>query len=278
MHSVIKDTVRWGKVLWLTDDKVEIGVALDFGIRVVHMSCCGCENLFYEQPADLSDGFITDGGWKLYGGHRIWMAPESDDSYYPDNAPVSYEIQAEEVHITQNEDPILGIRKHLRIAFLPDGGVKLTQSVENVTDKPIFGASWGVNTLDAGGVATICFTNHDRQGYTPHRVVSLWSDTNLHDPRLSFEKDQLTARHMPLPDYLKIGLYCIEGKAVFENKGQRFTLLFDTDDLQKHPDNGCNFELYMCSQFMELETLGINTNIQPGQCTGHSETWYLTKV
>ncbi len=278
MHSSVKDTAQWGKVLWLTDGKIEIGVALDFGIRVVHMSCCGCENLFYVQPADLSDGYITEGGWKLYGGHRIWMTPESDDSYYPDNAPVSYEIRAEEVTVTQAVDPILGIRKHLCIEFLPDGGVKLTQSVENVTDEPIFGASWGVNTLDAGGVATICFTNLDRQGYTPHRVVSLWSDTNLHDQRLCFAKEQLTARYMPIEDYLKIGLYCIEGKAVFENKGQRFTLLFDTDELCKHPDNGCNFELYMCKQFTELETLGVNANLLPGQSTGHSETWYLSKL
>jgi len=267
-----------GQVLWLTDGNAEVGVALDFGIRVVHVSCAGCENLFYAQPADLSDGFVTDAGWRLRGGHRIWLAPESDDSYYPDNTPVSYELLEDGALICQNPEPWLGIQKSLRITFREDGGITLMQSIQNVTDHPIDGASWGINTLDAGGKAFITFTNNDKKGYTPHRVVSLWSDTNLHDPRLSFDKKGLTAQHIPLPDYLKLGLYCMDGKAVFENKGQRMTICFESAPLNQHPDNGCNFELYMCSKFMELETLGTKAHILPGQSTSHEETWYLTKV
>lgn len=278
MVSCVKETPRWGRVLWLSNDHAEVGVALDFGIRVVHLSCTGCENLYYVQPVDLSDGFTTDGGWRLYGGHRLWMAPESDDSYFPDNAPVSYELLENGAVIRQDVDPALGICKSLTLTFLEDGGIRLEQGFRNVSDKPIDGASWGVNTLDGGGSAFITFTNQDKEGYTPHRVVSLWSDTNLHDPRLSFDKQGLTARHMPLPDYLKLGLYCLEGKAVFENKGQRLTLLFDSQPLGMYPDNGCNFELYMCSAFMELETMGIKAHLLPGESTSHTETWYLTKV
>lgn len=278
MYNFVKNTEPWGKVLWLQNNTLELGVALEFGIRIVHLSCIGCENLFYEQPGDLSDGYTTDAGWRLYGGHRIWMAPESDDTYFPDNGPVEYSLTANGVRITQGIDPLLGVRKRLEITFLDDGGVQLYQSLENVSERTICGASWGVNTLDAGGVAEICFTSDNRRGYTPHRVVSLWSDTNLHDPRLSFEKEKLTARYMPSPDYLKLGLYCIDGRVTFVNKGQQLTLLFDTEQRQLYPDNGCNFELYMCSDFVELETLGINKNVLPGQSTGHRETWYLTKV
>lgn len=278
MYNSVRNTSQWGRVLWLQNDVLEMGIALEFGIRVVHISCIGCENLFYVQPTDLSDGFTTEEGWRLYGGHRIWMAPESDDTYYSDNAPVSYELTVNGAVITQQPDPVLGIRKRLEVFFQDDGGVRLTQSIENVTQRPFCGASWGVNTMDAGGVAEICFTNAGRKGYTPHRVVSLWADTNLHDPRLSFEKEKLTARYMPLQDYLKIGLYCIDGKVMFVNKGQRLTLKFGSEKLSQYPDNGCNFELYMCSKFVELETLGMKTELIPGQITGHTETWYLTKV
>lgn len=278
MHICVKDTPRWGQVLWLSNEAVEIGVALEFGIRVVHMSCIGCENLFYVQPADLSDGFVNNNGWKLHGGHRIWMAPESDDSYYPDNEPVAWEQTDDGVLIMQNVDPLLGIRKSLNITFLADGGIRLVQSIQNVSQDPIDGAAWGVNTLDGGGTAFISFTNNDMRGYTPHRVVSLWSDTNLHDPRLCFDRQGLTAKHMPLPNYLKLGLYCLEGKAIFENKGQRFTLCFGAEPLRMYPDNGCNFELYMCSKFMELESLGTTAHILPGESTSHTETWYLTRV
>ena len=276
MQAYVKDTDVWGRVLWLCGESAQVGVALDFGIRIVHLSYPDCENLYYTQPADLSDGFVTEAGWRLYGGHRLWMAPEGDYSYYPDNEPVSYELLDDGAIITQNPDPIMGIQKFLHLTFLSDGGVKLEQGMRNVSDKVIAGASWGINTLDAGGKAVISYQG--KKGYTPHRVVSLWSDTNLHDPRLSFDKHSLTATYMQLPDYLKLGLYSMEGKAVFENKGQRFSILFDAQPIDQYPDNGCNFELYMCSKFMELETLGTKTQLQPGACTSHVETWYLTKV
>ncbi len=278
MESRIEKTAQWGNVLWLWDENTQVGIALEFGIRVVHLSCTGMENLYYVQPADLSDGFTTPGGWRLYGGHRIWMAPESDDTYAPDNAPVVYTLLPDGARITQAPDPVLGIVKELTVTFQPDGGVRLLQSVRNATDKPLTGASWGINTLDAGGTAYIQFTNAGRAGYTPHRMVSLWSDTNLHDPRLCFGRTTLTARYMDLPEYLKLGLYCLEGKAVFENKGQRLTVLFDTPPMDRCPDNGCNFELYMCSRFVELETLGVRACMQPGESTNHVETWYLSHL
>lgn len=278
MEVCVKEESGWGRVLWLTGNNAQVGVALDFGIRIVHLSYPGCDNLYYVQPSDLSDGFITEDGWKLYGGHRLWMAPESDDSYYPDNDPVDYKLFEDGVLITQQKDPVLGIQKFLRLTFHNDGSVSVEQGFTNISDKIINGASWGVNTLDAGGKAYISFTNNDQKGYIPHRVVSLWSDTNLHDPRLTFDRKGLTAQFIPLSDYLKIGLYCMDGKAVFENKGQRLTITFNSEPLTFYPDNGCNFELYMCSKFMELETLGTKAELMPGESTKHTETWYLTKV
>lgn len=275
MYHSLKTFPQWGRVLWLTDAHTEIGIALDFGIRVVHLSCAGLENLYYEQPTDLSDGFTTAGGWRLYGGHRLWLAPEGDNAYYPDNAPVHYSLEENGVLIEQDTDPFLQVRKSMRITFLEDGGVRVAQRILNVSERPMTGAAWGVNTLDAGGEAEISFGHAGRGGYTPRRVVSLWSDTNLHDPRLAFGKDRLLARHLPMKDYLKIGLYSNPGKAVFVNKGQRFTLLFDAQPLESYPDNGCNFELYMCKQFMELESLGVKTELLPGQCAVHVETWYV---
>ena len=105
MHHCEQMHPQWGRVLWLRNEFAELAVALDFGIRIVHASYPGMENLFYEQPNDLSDGFVAEGGWRLYGGHRMWLAPESDDSYYPDNQPVSYEIADGHVLVTQPEDP-----------------------------------------------------------------------------------------------------------------------------------------------------------------------------
>lgn len=277
MQYCEKYTPNWGCVLWITHGSTEIAVALDFGIRVVHLSCIGCENLFYEQPADRSDGFVTPGGWNLYGGHRLWLAPESDDSYHPDNTPVRYSVSSNTILFEQDLDPLLQVRKRLSLTMNEDGSIRVYQQIENASEKTIEGAAWGVNTLDAGGEAEICFVDKGSSEFNPSRVISLWSDTNLHDPRLHFEKDRLLARYLPLPDYLKIGLYSAPGKAVFWNKGQRFELTFEADTFELYPDNGCNFELYMCMQFMELESLGKKTVILPDQCATHTEVWRLDK-
>lgn len=277
MRYYEKQTDNWGRVLWITDEKTEIAVALDFGIRIVYAACVGCENLFYEQPSDRSDGFTTNDGWILYGGHRLWLAPESDNSYYPDNEPVRYSVQDQTILFEQNIDPILKIRKRLSVCYGEDGRIQITQSIENVSDQPITGAAWGVNTLDAGGEVDIHFACQTVGGYNPQRVVSLWSDTNIGDPRLQFTRDHLHAQYLPLDDYLKLGLYSSPGKAVFRNKDQEFVLTFDAQPYIVYPDNGCNFELYMCKRFTELESLGKMTTILPGQCADHTETWRIVK-
>ena len=47
MQYCEKQTEQWGKVLWVTTDYAEVGIALDFGIRVVHISCPGMEKVVY---------------------------------------------------------------------------------------------------------------------------------------------------------------------------------------------------------------------------------------
>ena len=273
MRHCEKQTDKWGKVLWITTDYAEVGIALDFGIRVVHLSCPGMENLFYEQPADLSDGAATPQGWKLYGGHRLWMAPEGDWSYCPDNEPVRYTVTGNTVLVEQAQDPWTGVRKQLRLTFR-EKAIDVENIFINDTDKVMEGASWGVNTLD-GGVAKIDFVGTQPGDYTPRRIISLWADTNVHDSRIQFDRHSLTATHAPLTDYFKMGLYCNPGKAVYENKSQRFILTFGAEGTENHPDNGCNFELYLGKYFMELETLGVKRTLQPGQAAAHTETWQL---
>lgn len=277
MEIYVKNKEPWGRVLWLEDEKKQVGIALDFGIRIVHLSCAGRENLYYQQPDDLSDGLCQPNGWRVYGGHRIWLAPESPRSYEPDNAPVeNYTVGENCASVTQSIDTVLGIRKRVTVTFLPDGGISVENGIENVWDAPIEGAVWGVNTL-CGGTAYVELPS-ESGGFNPTRTVSLWGKTDLHDPRVHFEKEALRVTHLPIPDYFKIGLYSASGRAVYENKNQRLTITFDVLPMSALPDNGCNFELYLGKWMMELETLGKRRAIAPGEYVSHTETWHLEKV
>lgn len=264
----------WGKVLWLTDGTAQVGVSLDFGLRVVSLSCVGKENLFYAQPADGSDGFTTESGWRLRGGHRFWLAPESDDSYAPDNDPITYEILSDGVCFTQKADEILQVQKSLVITFC-DGEIRLEHKIVNLANEPKTWALWGVNTLD-GGEAEIPFPSVG--GYSPYRTVSLWSDTDLRDPRLHFRRDGLTAKHVAIPGYCKLGLGLAEPPVVLYSKGQRLEIGFGVLRGEDYPDKGCNFELYMNDLFMELETLGVRCCLNPGEQASHIETWKIEAI
>ena len=42
-----------------------------------------------------------------------------------------------------------------------------------------------------------------------------------------------------------------------------------------HPDMGCNSEVYVWNRFLEVETLGPLTTLEPGAAIVHVETWEL---
>lgn len=266
------------RVLWLTDGNTEVGVALDYGIRVVHLSHAGMENLFYQQPDDCSDGFREESGWRLYGGHRLWLTPEDEKTYCPDNEPVAYTILENGVLVQQKEDPWLRVVKSLEIRFQADGTIELLHGLKNTGDQPRTTSLWGVNTLAPSGRAQVGFTGPGPGDGAPHRVVALWADTSLGDPRISFTKDMLLAQQAPSEDYFKLGLFTRDGFAAYENKGQRLELRFEATEPEQYSDLGCNFELYMNSFFMELETLGVRHTLAPGESAFHRENWRVCEM
>lgn len=276
MEYCIKNDPEQGRIYWMTDGKTEVGVALDYGIRIVHLSCAGMENLYYAQPKDLSDGFGTPDTWKLRGGHRMWLAPEGEHDYHPDDEPVSYRTLPDGVLVEQREDPLLKMVKSLKITFTETGALRLDHSFCYTADGSVTGSSWGIHTLDGYGTASVSFPG--QWGYTPNRHISLWGTTDLHDSRLRFTADSITASHAPSKDYFKVGIYCRDGKVEFRNKGQKLTLTFDTPPMDTLPDGGCNFELFMGERFMELEVLGMNTTMGRGDTACHTEWLTLTKL
>ena len=80
-----------GECVYLDNGVIQIGVPLNFGLRITHFSFVGEKNVFFVQPNDMQT-FSTKEGWRLRGGHRLWLAPESLADYAPDNQPISYKI------------------------------------------------------------------------------------------------------------------------------------------------------------------------------------------
>ena len=275
MNAHIAYDNLYGNLLWISSGSIEAAASLDYGLRIMVLRYVGMENLLYRQPDDRSDGLITENGWRIYGGHRFWTAPECDNSYYPDNAPVEYVIDEESVMLTQKTDQWTGLQKQLRLTFYKDVSLQVEHILTNCSTHSVNAAAWGITTLKGGGNAEIPYGGCD-DGYAPNRVLSLWGDTSLGDSRLSFSADKILARHDAGIGSMKLGIYSPYGKISMRNFGQRLEISFLVHPLAAYPDNGCNVELYLDKHIMELETLGELKEIAPGETITHTEYWRIT--
>jgi hypothetical protein len=75
------------------------------------------------------------------------------------------------------------------------------------------------------------------------------------------------------PGSLKIGYFNRAGWVAYEKNGTVFRKEFAVAADKPHADFGCNVEVYVCDDFIELETLSPLREIAPGQTVEHDETW-----
>lgn len=83
------------------------------------------------------------------------------------------------------------------------------------------------------------------------------------------------ARHLPRGTSLKLGVYTAKGRISAENLGQRLTVSCEVHPIAQCADHGCNVELYLNPDVMEIETLGVLARLAPEQSTHHTEFWTL---
>ncbi|HEV2115161.1 MAG TPA: hypothetical protein VGR48_03985, partial [Terriglobales bacterium] len=76
----------WGKVVRINNGTAELLLLTQVGPRILHYGFHGGENQLHEflDHARLAG----DGQYHGYAGHRLWVSPEVERTYYPDNFPV----------------------------------------------------------------------------------------------------------------------------------------------------------------------------------------------
>jgi hypothetical protein len=276
MDKHFEEYLHYGQCLCVTNGTVELKIPLQFGIRIIYCALAGRENIFYEQPFDEKD-LCTPRGWRIYGGHRIWVAPESDATCCPDEKPVTYSFAGDRLRVEQEIDKQLNVQKSLEVSFDADDpyGVKLRHTVKNMGEVPLKCSVWTVSAMAYRSVVSVPFAGK-RGGFTPQRFISLWGDTDLCDPRLNLETDRVVFRHAADEKYFKIGLWCRAGMARCVSHGQLLEKRFDVLDGLSYPDGGVNVEVFQCRHMMEFEVLGPLTELDSGEEASHTEYWRIT--
>ncbi|MDB5069437.1 MAG: hypothetical protein JWM87_548 [Candidatus Eremiobacteraeota bacterium] len=262
----------------LTNGVVELRVPAAFGPRVSHYGFAGGPNVFGDAPDAQRE--TPHGTWRAYGGHRLWAAPESFPATYTiDDLPPEIESSERRILVRRARDPRTGLVASMDVELDAAGtAVTVIHAVENRSDNPQRLAPWGLTVVRPGGVALIPNPERrsQREALLPARTMSLWSYTDLSDPRFAFGPEFLRLRCDPArtaPN--KIGVACERGWFAYVAERTAFVVRTAYDPAADYPDCGCSVEIYTEGAFCEVETLAPLTTLAPGEIARHTERWSL---
>jgi hypothetical protein len=270
----------WPNCLRLFNSEIELVIATDIGLRILHFGFIGGKNLFYLSPEEL--GKTSGDSWRNYGGHRLTHAPETlPATYCPDNEPVRFHFDSQTLKITQAREVYTGLVKEMEIVLSADQNqVRVLHRIINKNLKPVFLSAWAISCLESGGGAIVPQEPYGAGNdfLLPARSLALWSYTNMQDPGWIWGRKYIQAK----PDKSagaeqKIGVLNKPGWMAYSLGEDILLKFFPFDPAAEYPDYGCNSEIYFNNRFLELETLGPLVELLPEGETEHIEYWLLSK-
>ena len=244
--------------------------------RIVRFSAMGKTNLF----ADMGVTALQTeyGTFYFRGGHRLWHSPEAmPRTYIPDNEGAAVTEIPNGVRIDMPAEAWTHIAKSIEIRLNPNQPqILLLHELRNDGAWAVEFAPWTLTMFRLGGVGIFPQPagNVDSAGLLPNRQLTLWPYASLDDPRLKLRDDFVLVRADPKLPPFKFGYFNRHSWAGYWLDGIFFVKRFDVSKGTKaYPDGGCNVESYCNDQFIELETLGPLTKLEPGESVFHTETW-----
>jgi len=211
------------------------------------------------------------GEYYLYGGHRVWKAPE--DSFY--NCPEDHvTVSAEKDRVTLRSGvDASGLQKEISFC-LDDNRVLLTHRITWHGSEPIELAPWTITQLPLGGVAILPQAGV-AAGSTPTRTLAVWPYATITDPRLELHDDLILVHGSADQRVFKAGSYNPFGWAAYLLEKVLFIKRFPVSDFRTLPDMGSNVETFVWDAYLELETLGGLALLKPGESVTFEETWEI---
>lgn len=283
--------ISWGEVkvekvaclglsncLKLSNGDVEVVVTTDVGPRIIRYAFVGGTNILAEIP-----GKPGASEWQLWGGHRLWIAPEGKPrSYGPDNTPIAHHATGSGgLRLEQPVEPGTGVQKEITVTLDATGsGVTVHHKLTNRSAKPFPLAAWGLTIMNPGGTAIVPqepYKSHDDE-VLPARPLVLWHYTDLSDPRFAIGRKFVrlsTDASRAAPQ--KFGVGNRVGWAAYAREGLAFIKRTTFDPTGEYPDFGSSMEVYTAGSFIEVETLGPMRTLKPGESVEHTERWALFK-
>lgn len=284
MRRSLMETVElegFGQCVRLANADVELLITLELGPRIMGYRFLDGENVMGEFADRQIETEI--GVFSIYGGHRLWIAPENwPVTYSADDAAVEVFGEGNMLTLVQQDEPISKTRKSIVVTLAESGSeVMIDHEVEYLGDGEVELSPWALTIMRPGGVVVIPnepFAGHAPDRLLPVRTLAVWSYTQLNDPRFSFDEDALRIRvDETMESSQKIGVLNRQAVCHYELPDVVFTKHYGFDASASYPDFGVNTEIYTAGNFVEIETLGALQTLQKGEVARHREVWSLAR-
>ncbi len=278
--AVSKTTIEGVQAVELTTPALRLAAVTEFGPRIAFLGKPDGNNLLMWAP-----GQYTRKGWDLRGGHRVWVArpkaDESEETYACDNFPCEVELLDNGFCVTGAENPINATRRGIRITMRNDYTVDVDNFLINAGDMLYSAAVWAITcTVPTEGCRyavpvgdgsswdafnMVCFrewAGHGQGGFGDDQF-RLTEDLFLLEPR-GIENKRMVQSHAGI-----VAMSDPVNDVTFAKKA-------GYDPVRSYPLN-TNIALYVGpDNFMvEMETMGPETPMKPGDELHHVETWVL---
>lgn len=263
----------------LAGDHLWLEVLATAGPRIVRLGLAGSTvNLLAETPGDGWD--TPHGRYELFGGHRLWFAPEDPDRVaVPDGAGLVVDADGDGLRLTGAAEAPTSLVRSMTLRLDPErAGLEVRHDLRNVGDRTLELAPWSITQLPLGGIVLMpqrpAVAGHHVH---PNRMLVLWPYTSWEDPRFRARDGMLTVDALAGPG-LKLGYFNDAGWIGYVRDGTSLVLGFKPLAGQPHPDLGCNVEVYVGGRYLELELLGPLRALEPGATVTLVERWVIGRI
>lgn len=274
----------FGNCLQITNGVVVVRVTTDIGPRIIYYGTTDEDNMMYtddeglnKRPSQfLDDNYGKGEVWRIYGGHRLWKAPEDEASYQPDHNKVEVTMLDNGAEFFSGNDKVTGIGKRIKVTMAENGDVTVEHSFVNCGDKPLNVALWALSVMNKDGVAVIPMSKEDT-GLLANRNLVIWPYTDLEDDRLQIKQNYISMRQRTdCKGPMKIGTLNTEGVVYYIRNNKLVEKIYDKAKRDgNYVDYSCSTELYTCKDFIEVESISELVNIPVGGKATHTEKWSL---
>lgn len=273
-----------GKIITLSNGTVEFSVSLDVGPRIISFKTVNGENIMFNDyndvvSKDISHVYGEGKVWHIYGGHRLWLSPEEDATYYPDNGKVSYQMTENGIIVSPGIWKKTNVIPKMEINFIDSHKIEVKHQIKNTGDKREF-CIWGLTVMKAGGELKFNLSNDEKQ-YLPNRNLVFWPYDDLCDKRFRLENGEVYLKSdVSIPEPYKIGAFNSHFRAIYniELNGQKVKFIKKTlnvPDNGNYPDYCCNFECYCSNYIHEIESLSQIKVLEKDGIMEHTEFWEI---